>query len=74
MKAVHKHTGNHVAIKVAFKENERTMPSQIPDIRLLEKLRETGGNSQKHILKYIYYFDDESYFYIVTQWMKLNDV
>ena len=53
MKAIHKRTSANVAIKVVFRESERTMPSQIPDIRLFEKLREQGGDSEKHIVKYI---------------------
>ena len=39
-----------------------------------EKLRDMGGSSEKRIVKAIEFFDDEQYFYIVTQWMQLNDV
>ena len=59
MKAVHKNTNTQVAIKVAYRESERTMPSQIPDIRLLEKIRDIDDGSDKHIVKYIQFFEDE---------------
>ena len=50
------------------------LPSQIPDIRLLQKLQDMGDSSEKRIVKAIEFFEDQQYFYIVTQWMRLNDV
>ena len=50
------------------------LPSQIPDIRLLQKLQDMGDSSEKRIVKAIEFFDDQQYFYIDTYDTKQNTI